>query len=91
MSDPYFHAPTITSAVSRMANGWTPERRARQAELIRTWRPWEQATGPRTDDGKATASRNAFRGGHLLKLRELSRMLNAQIREARELLDSIKQ
>jgi len=24
-----------------MANGWTPERRARQAELIRTWCPWK--------------------------------------------------
>ena len=30
-----------------MAKGWTPERRARQAELIRSWRPWEQSTGPR--------------------------------------------
>ena len=36
-----------------MANGWTPERRARQAELIRNWKPWERSTGPRTTDGKA--------------------------------------
>jgi|WetSurMetagenome_2_1015567.scaffolds.fasta_scaffold32360_6 hypothetical protein len=42
-----------------MANGWTPERRARQAEMIRTWRPWEKSTGPRTPDGKAKASVNA--------------------------------
>lgn len=39
-------------------NGWTPERRARQAELIRSWRPWEQSTGPRTIKGKAKASAN---------------------------------
>ena len=35
-----------------MANGWTPERRARQAVLIRNWKPWERSTGPRTTDGK---------------------------------------
>jgi len=42
-----------------MANGWTPERRARQAELIRSWRPWEHSTGPRTEAGKVVASQNA--------------------------------
>ena len=29
-------------------HGWTPERRARQADAIRRWRPWERATGPRS-------------------------------------------
>ena len=42
-----------------IANGWTPERRARQAALIRTWRPWEHSTGPRTPEGKAQAAENA--------------------------------
>ena len=46
-----------------MRNGWTPERRARQAELIRTWRPWEQSTGPLTVDGKARTARNGDKGG----------------------------
>jgi len=47
-----------------MANGWTPERRARQSELIRQWRPWEKSTGPKTEAGKAVASKNAtlFKG-----------------------------
>lgn len=54
-----------------------PERRAKQAELIRTWRPCERSTGPRTLDGKAKASRNAYKGGHCLMLRELSRLVNA--------------
>ena len=31
-----------------MANGWTLERRARQATLIHGWRPWERSTGART-------------------------------------------
>lgn len=42
-----------------IASAWTPERRARQAELIHTWRPWQASTGPRSAAGKARASRNA--------------------------------
>jgi hypothetical protein len=33
-------------------NGWSQERRARQAAAIHTWRPWERSTGPRTPEGK---------------------------------------
>ncbi len=61
-----------------MANGWTSERRARQAELIRQWRPWEKATGPRTQEGKATVARNAYRGGSWRLLRDLARALKEQ-------------
>jgi hypothetical protein len=46
-----------------MANGWTPERRARQAEAIKRWKPWEKSTGPRTDAGKAEAAQNAMKHG----------------------------
>ena len=60
-----------------------PERRARQAELIKTWRPWEQATGPRSELGKAAVARNAWKGGVRATLREFSRQLQAQ-REALE-------
>ena len=69
-----------------MANGWTPERRARQAALIRTWRPWEKSTGPRSDEGKARTSHNGFKGGHRAMLRELARTLNEALREQREAL-----
>ena len=34
------------------SKGWTPERRARQAELIRQTKPWEKSTGPKTQTGK---------------------------------------
>ena len=61
-----------------MANGWTPERRARQAELIRRWRPWEKSTGPKTAAGKATVSQNAYKVGIWLQLRELARALKEQ-------------
>lgn len=67
-----------------MADPWTPERRARQAELIRTWQPWTRSTGPRTPEGKAKASRNAWKGGHWQQIKELRRLLNDEIRDARE-------
>lgn len=44
---------------------WTPERRARQAQIIRQNRPWEKSTGPRTKEGKVISSRNAYAGDAL--------------------------
>lgn len=58
-----------------MANGWTPERRERQAELIRNWQPWKQSTGPKTASGKAKVSRNADKGSVRPLLRELTKAL----------------
>ena len=46
-----------------MVNGWTPERKARQAELIKTWKPWEQSTGAQTEAGKLASSQNALKHG----------------------------
>lgn len=69
-----------------MGKGWTPERKAKQAALIRTWKPWERSTGPRTAEGKVVASRNGFKGGHRAELRELARVLNAALREQRDAL-----
>ena len=57
--------------------------------MIRIWKPWERATGPRTPEGKTTASGNAYKGGHLLMLRELSRMVNAEIKAGRDLVEAI--
>ena len=77
-----------------MANGWTPERRARQAELIRTWRPWDQSTGPRTAEGKSKAAGNAERfygwtaelKAERQTVRELRAAFNDLLREQRVLL-----
>ena len=46
-----------------MANGWTLERKARQAELIKTWKPWEKSTGAQTEAGKSASSQNALKHG----------------------------
>lgn len=37
---------------------WTPEARAKQAQKIRQWQPWQKSTGPTTEEGKAIAARN---------------------------------
>ncbi|GAA4403134.1 hypothetical protein GCM10023089_07080 [Quisquiliibacterium transsilvanicum] len=71
-------------------NGWTPERRARQAAAIRRRKPWEQSTGPRSEAGKVRSSRNADKGGQWRKLRELSRAVNALLRRERERLAEVR-
>jgi hypothetical protein len=65
-------------------SGWTRARRARQAQAIRRWRPWEYALGPRTAEGKARAARNAYTGGHWRRERELLKALNLALRQQRE-------
>jgi hypothetical protein len=69
-----------------MANGWTPERRTRQAALIRTWRPWEHSTGPVTAEGKARTARNGDKGGHRVKLRAALSLLRLALDDQREAL-----
>jgi hypothetical protein len=39
-------------------SGWTDERKAKQREAIRRWKPWEKSTGPRTEHGKQEARAN---------------------------------
>ena len=50
-------------------SAWTPERRARQAEIIRRTKPWESSTGPKTEVGKAASSQNARMSDELRRLR----------------------
>lgn len=57
------------------AHGWSVERRARQSEAIRRWRPWERSTGPVTIEGKARASQNASKGDMRKHLREIRALL----------------
>jgi hypothetical protein len=69
-----------------MANGWTLERRAKQAEAIRRWQPWTRSTGPRTQDGKERTRMNGYKGNMREALRTLARALRAQERELRDLV-----
>jgi len=69
-----------------MANGWTLERRQRQAALIRHWRPWEQSTGPRTEAGKQASARRGYKGGTREMLRQLGRALREQRQALRHII-----
>lgn len=68
------------------ARTWTPEQRQRQREAIQRWKPWQQSTGPRSPEGKATASRNALTSGDTVRLRRVMKELNQALREYREML-----
>ena len=68
------------------ARKWTAEQKQRQAELIKNWSPWKQSTGPKTARGMLKASRNAYRGGIRLRLKELSKKINEMLREQVKLL-----
>ena len=57
------------------------ERRKRQSEAIRRWKPWNKSTGPKSPEGKAAVSANAWRGGEWLTLRLVIKELNQAMRE----------
>jgi hypothetical protein len=46
-----------------------------RSEVIRQWKSWEKATGPKSPQGNAKASRNAYKGGQRAFLRDLARLL----------------
>jgi len=66
---------------------WTPEQRRQQAEKIRAWSPWARSTGPRSAEGKAKASCNAWKGGSRPMLRDLARALRAQLETLERVTD----
>jgi hypothetical protein len=46
---------------------WTPERKAKAAEMIHDWKPWKHTTGPKTPEGKAKSSMNSLKTGYKSK------------------------
>ena len=56
----------------------TPEHRAKRAELIRRWKPWEKSTGPKSPEGKARSAMRGYKGGWRDQLRDLRRILRDQ-------------
>jgi hypothetical protein len=63
----------------RPPKGWSPERRTRQAALIRSWQPWRRSTGPKTEAGKARCSMNGLKHGvrSRARIEEYRRVRNA--------------
>ena len=70
--------------------GWSLERRKQQSEAIKRWKPWSRSTGPKSRDGKATVSGNAWAGGDRPKLRQAIKELKAVMRQQQNLLASLK-
>lgn len=62
----------------------TPEHRASAAARIKSTKPWSRSTGPRTAEGKARSSRNAFKDGVEVKMRALRQEVNLLLRELRQ-------
>ena len=68
-----------------MANGWPPERRKKQSEMMKQLQPWIKSTGPRTPEGKKRASQNAYKhGGRCASVRELHKLMAEYSRMERE-------
>ena len=65
-----------------------PERRSQQSKAIGRWKPWEQSTGPRSPEGKAVVSQNAFAGDELVEMRQLIQKLNRILHMQKEWLRS---
>lgn len=58
-----------------MNNGWTPERRLRQSQMIQQWKPWESA-GVKTTEGKNISKMNAYKhGARSADVRSMSRKI----------------
>ena len=72
------------------AKGWTPERRKKQSEAIRRWKLWKQSTGPKSLEGKAVVSGNAWAGGHWLELRQAVKALNQALRTQKNGCDDLR-
>ena len=66
---------------------WTPERRAKQSQAIKEWKPWAKSTGAKTPEGKAVVSRNAFKGGHRPHLRQLAKDLAEELQYTQRLIE----
>ena len=70
-----------------MANGWTPERKARAAMLIHNWRPWEKTTGPKSELGKNRSKMNAYRhGNRCAEVRRIEKALAGHHRVLRDFM-----
>jgi len=68
-----------------MANGWTEERKQKQREAIKRWKPWKQSSGPKSDAGKATTAQNALKHGlRTADWLEEKKRINALLRDCRE-------
>lgn len=68
---------------------WTEERRQEQRDRINAVKPWLKSTGAKTAAGKATVSRNAYKGGIASNINELVKQANVMFKEQKEAIKRI--
>ena len=72
-----------------MSNGWTPERRLRQSQMIQKWKPWQSA-GVKTVEGKNISKMNAYKhGARCAEIRDIARQLTEWKRALNQIIESI--
>ena len=64
----------------------TADHRRLMGGLVLVWKPWEQSTGPRTEQDKAKVAKNAFKGGWRDEIKSLRALLRAQDRAITEVV-----
>lgn len=70
---------------------WTDERRRKQAQAIRRWKPWEKSTGPKSPEGKQAASMNSTTHGATTKAaKAMIREISTLTKNSNKLLEEIK-
>ncbi len=78
----------------RSTTGWTTERRAAYAAMMRERRAWEHSTGPRTPDGKKRSSRNGTGRGRIQRvdaeLAPIEALMRAMEEERKEIMEALK-
>jgi hypothetical protein len=74
-----------------MANGWTPERRAKQSTMIQNWKPWRKSTGAKTEKGKIISSQNSkTHGEYTEENREIQTLISSLISHSKGLNKKFK-
>lgn len=72
--------PQPAPAQTPQSRGWSPARRAAQAEAIRRWRPWAKSTGPKTAAGKARVAQNAAKASARSRLPDPDRRMKRALK-----------
>jgi hypothetical protein len=76
----------------RKPREWTPEQRQEQSRLLRDRQIWLKSTGPRTEQGKATSSRNARHADYEYRQAQRTemRLITAYLRTQKSYTDLLR-
>lgn len=74
-----------------ITRGWPEKRRKEQAQKVKKRKPWKNATGPKTAEGKARCAQNSTRTGlYNREMQEIRAWMRAQRRYLKSVNDALK-